>query len=83
MDAIFDEWWQRIGQSLDPDTEDVPWFDKRKDLARDAFIAGASAAMNYEADRETEPMQISFVGGRTVIACTREGDPFLMIGPRQ
>jgi hypothetical protein len=33
----FEEWWTRDGKFYDPDTEDVPWFDKRKLLAEYAF----------------------------------------------
>jgi hypothetical protein len=36
----FDAWWQQDGRGYDPDTEDVPWFDKRKGLAEYAFDAG-------------------------------------------
>jgi hypothetical protein len=37
----FDEWWAKDGRFYDPDTDDVPWFDKRKELAAVAFTAGA------------------------------------------
>lgn len=40
----FDTWWLAEGRFLDPDTEDVPWFDKRKGLAELAFRAGAMLA---------------------------------------
>ena len=36
----FDKWWHEDGKMIDPDTEDVPWFDKRKSLAEIAFDAG-------------------------------------------
>ena len=36
----FEDWWSTDGRYIDPDTEDVPWFDKRKELAALAFIAG-------------------------------------------
>ena len=39
----FDEWWSRDGQFIDPDTSDVPWFDKRRGLAEYAFGAGMAA----------------------------------------
>lgn len=35
----FDQWWRTVGRFLDPDTSDVPWFDKRKSLAQSAFVA--------------------------------------------
>ncbi len=36
----FEIWWDDTGKYIDPDTDDVPWFDKRKGLAGLAFIAG-------------------------------------------
>lgn len=36
----FEAWWEKEGRFIDPDTDDVPWFDKRKALARHAFEAG-------------------------------------------
>ena len=36
----FDMWWQSHGKVFDPDTEDVSWFDKRKDLAEFAYSQG-------------------------------------------
>ena len=36
----FVRWWYKIGKTLDPDTDDVSWFDKRKDLCEYAFVAG-------------------------------------------
>jgi hypothetical protein len=40
----FDAWWNAEGQYLDPDTDDVPWFDKRKDLCALAWSALEAAA---------------------------------------
>jgi hypothetical protein len=40
----FEEWWNKEGRFYDPDTEDVPWFDKRKVLAELAFVAGMEAS---------------------------------------
>lgn len=40
----FDTWWSCDGQYLDPDTADVPWFDKRRGLAEYAFKAGAASS---------------------------------------
>jgi hypothetical protein len=34
------EWWRTEGIYIDPDTDDVDWFDKRSELAQLAFIAG-------------------------------------------
>ena len=41
----FDAWWSADGQYLDPDTSDVPWFDKRRGLAEYAFVAGAASSV--------------------------------------
>ena len=41
--ATFDDWWAADGQYLDPDTSDVPWFDKRRALAEYAYNAGRVA----------------------------------------
>lgn len=34
------EWWRTEGTYIDPDTEDVDWYDKRSELAQMAYIAG-------------------------------------------
>lgn len=39
----FSDWWTSQGKFIDPDTEDVPWFDKRKDLCEAAYDAGQSS----------------------------------------
>lgn len=62
----FEEWWARRGQKIDPDTEDVSWFDKRKGLAVEAFIAGWRQAGNYTANTCEAPTEILFANGRTV-----------------
>lgn len=36
----FEAWWSTDGRFIDPDTSDVDWFDKRKELAAVAFLAG-------------------------------------------
>ncbi len=41
----FDHWWEIKGFAIDPDTEEVSWFDKRFDTARIAFIAGYDKAL--------------------------------------
>lgn len=33
-------WWLKDGVYIDPDTEDVDWYDKRAELAQMAYIAG-------------------------------------------
>jgi hypothetical protein len=35
----FHDWWTSQGRFIDPDTEDVPWFDKREALAEYAWDA--------------------------------------------
>jgi hypothetical protein len=39
----FDSWWARDGRGYDPDTEDVSWFDKRKELAEYTWLAALSS----------------------------------------
>ncbi len=66
----FDKWWQEDGRMLDPDTEDVPWFDKRQALADLAFEAGIQCGMaraaNYTADDAVMPERVDFANGRFV-----------------
>ena len=38
------EWWTKEGRFIDPDTDDVPWADKRGELAQMAFLAGFKKA---------------------------------------
>jgi hypothetical protein len=46
----FNEWWSEDGSYIDPDTADVPWFDKRRGLAEAAFSAGMDEGVNYVFD---------------------------------
>jgi hypothetical protein len=46
----FEGWWQSVGKFFDPDTSEVPWFDKRKDLAEYAFRAGWQSATDEKAN---------------------------------
>ncbi len=66
----FDKWWQEDGKMIEPDTEDVPWFDKRKALAELAFEAGIKCGMaraaNYVASDSVMPDRVEFANGRTV-----------------
>lgn len=39
----FEDWWSTQGRFIDPDMEDVPWYDKREGLAGMAYIAGQSS----------------------------------------
>jgi hypothetical protein len=66
QEKLFEEWWSKDGRFIDPDTSDVPWFDKRKGLASQAFDAAMQMSRNYTADDETNPDQIKFSNGRIV-----------------
>ncbi len=37
---LFEIWWDSTGRYIDPDTDDVSWYDKRKELAGHAYLAG-------------------------------------------
>ncbi len=78
-EQMFEDWWTRDGRFIDPDTSDVPWFDKRKGLAARAFIAALAMSRNYTADDDTDPSQFTFANGRTV---TIGDDVTLKIGNR-
>lgn len=52
-DKDFVDWWTKEGFGIDPDFEDVPWYDKRQGLAAEAFIAGRLS--NFPAD-DGEPI---------------------------
>ena len=67
----FDQWWQRDGKFYDPDTDDVPWFDKRKELAERAFEAAKAQSRNYIADDPTMPERVRFANGRRVMITDR------------
>lgn len=62
----FENWWERKGQFLDPDTSDVPWQDKRKALAEMAFDAAADQSGNYITDHPQFPKEALFANGRRV-----------------
>jgi len=64
--TMFDAWWSRRGQFIDPDTSDVPWHDKRKALAEAAFDAAMAQSGNYVADAEVSPRCVTFANGRVV-----------------
>lgn len=66
QEKLFEDWWSRDGKFIDPDTSDVPWFDKRKGLAAQAFEAGLALSRNYTADDAIEPEQFTFSNGRVV-----------------
>ena len=47
----FVEWWEKDGRFIDPDTDDVPWFDKRRELCEMAWDAALKqAAAKLEAN---------------------------------
>ncbi len=70
MTAGFEKWWSEQGRFMDPDTEDVHWYDKREALARLAFDEGVKIGMaiagNYVADDYIYPTCVRFANGRTV-----------------
>ncbi len=75
----FDEWWQRSGKYLDPDTSEVSWHDKRKELAALAYVAGMAQSRNHIADAAVSPTIFHFKNGVTV-SIQYEGDtPYLHI----
>ena len=90
MNFGFEKWWQEEGRWLDPDTSDVPWFDKRQGLAEMAFEAGIKCGMaragNYTANTEIDPTVVEFANGRTVsigaLWCS-DRPPCLVIGKRE
>ena len=51
----FEDWWASQGRCIDPDTEDVPWFDKRKGLAEAAYDAGQSSVKFAQFYSHTKP----------------------------
>ena len=54
----FEDWWAALSRGYDPDTEDVPWYDKRKALAEYAYEAGISTA-KFAPFYAAEPQQAS------------------------
>lgn len=79
-DSRFEEWWDRTGKGIDPDTEDVPWHDKRKGLAAAAFAAAIAQSRNYTADKACEPTEVNFFNGRRIwIRFDEDENPFLEI----
>lgn len=77
QEKLFEDWWDRDGKFIDPDYSDVPWFDKRKGLAAEAFSAALAMSRNYTADDAAEPEQFTFANGRVV---TIGDDDTLKIG---
>lgn len=63
---LFDEWWGREGRFIDPDTSDIPWYDKRRALAEHAFHIAMAISRNYVADDDTDALQFTFANGRIV-----------------
>lgn len=70
MELRFEKWWGESGRYIDPDTDDVPWFDKRKELCAVAFGVGVSIGFaqggNYTADDAVNATKITFANGRVV-----------------
>lgn len=78
-DERFAEWWSRDGRFIDPDTDDVPWFDKRKGIAAAAFHAAMAQSGNYIADDPVTPMQVTFANGRQVTIAADKHGPWLSV----
>jgi hypothetical protein len=82
-DKTFEKWWAEDGRMYDPDTEDVPWFDKRKELAELAFTKGVEIGMarsrNYTANSAVDPDRIHFANGRIVKLRRESGRLYLSI----
>lgn len=53
----FQKWWSDVGRFYDPDTEDVTWYDKRKDLAELAFVTGIKIGARNLGTREADRNQ--------------------------
>lgn len=66
QEKLFEDWWNKDGRFIDPDTSDVPWFDKRKGLAAYAFEAAMQMSRNYTADDAVSADQVMFANGRIV-----------------
>lgn len=64
VEPEFDKWWAKQGIFIDPDTEDVSWFDKRKELAGIAFIAGFALANDALPIIEAEAEEIRLTAER-------------------
>jgi hypothetical protein len=77
----FRDWWDKDGRFYDPDTSDVPWFDKREFLAEYAFDAARAGMGNFTVDDEAHPTRATFACGRTVHVVMDGGRPRLVISP--
>lgn len=53
-EASFEQWWSADGLFIDPDSADIPWYDKRKGLAAEAYFAGLSAGSKQVAEEEED-----------------------------
>jgi hypothetical protein len=51
----FQIWWMKDGAYYDPDTEDIPWFDKRKELAAYAWNAAKGSEMSNQSEQVRIP----------------------------
>lgn len=79
----FEKWWAEDGRMYDPDTEDVPWFDKRKELALVAFAKGVEIgtawSRNYTTNSAVDPDRIHFANGRIVKLSRETGRLYLSV----
>lgn len=62
-EMTFESWWASDGRFIDPDIDDVPWFDKRKELCAIAWLAAQKAALSA--------LSVKF--GHTEILCPPHG----------
>lgn len=46
----FENWWAVTGKFIDPDSDDVHWYDKRKGLAEEAFCAALRSTARGEGE---------------------------------
>lgn len=53
-DKAFEKWWSDEGIYIDPDTSDVPWFDKRKELCEYAWDAAFALGQLHPQWKEVE-----------------------------
>lgn len=50
----FENWWDSRGKFIDPDSDEVPWYDKRKGLAEEAFRAALRSTARGEGEGALE-----------------------------
>ncbi|MCU1301988.1 MAG: hypothetical protein JWQ87_2272 [Candidatus Sulfotelmatobacter sp.] len=66
----FDAWWAKDGRYYDPDTSDVPWYDKRKGLAEYAYQRGKLVTTRWA--ESFKPAEPAFDGSNRVPATVED-----------